>query len=60
MTNKLKIKNGGKEIHELWWQKYSAEVTKSSTVIVPEIITLATFQKYANNGIFVNVVSMIK
>ena len=36
------------------------EVTKSSNVSVPEIIPLTNFQKYANNAIFVNVVSRIK
>ena len=37
-----------------------AEVTKSSSVSVPEIIPRTKLQKYANNCIFVNVVSRIK
>ena len=36
------------------------EVTNSSNVSVPEIIPLTRLQKYANNDIFVNVVSVIK
>ena len=36
------------------------EVTKSSNVSVPEIIPLTKLQKYANNDLFVNVVSRIK
>ena len=36
------------------------EVTNLSNVSVPEIIPLAKLQKYANNDIFVNVVSRIK
>ena len=36
------------------------EVTKSSNVSVPEIIPLTKLLKYANNDIFVNVVSRIK
>ena len=36
------------------------EVTKSSNASVPEIISLTKLQKYANNGIFVNVVSKIE
>ena len=35
------------------------EVTKSSNVIVPEIIPLNKLQRYAKNDIFVNVVSRI-
>ena len=35
------------------------EVTKSSNVSVPEIIQMTKIQKYANNDIFVNVVSVI-
>ena len=37
-----------------------AEVTKSSNVSFLEIIPLTKLQKYANNDIFVNVVSRIK
>ena len=36
------------------------EVTKSSNVSVPEIIPLTKIQKYANNDLFVNFVSIIK
>ena len=36
------------------------EVTKSSNVSVTEIIPLTKLQKYANNYLFVNLVSIIK
>ena len=35
------------------------ELTKSSYVSIPEIIPLTKIQRYANNYIFVNVVSVI-
>ena len=57
---KLKIRTGAQETHELLWRKYLVEVTNSSNVSVPEIIPLTKLQKYANNDIFVNVLSRIK
>ena len=36
------------------------EVTKSSNVSVPEIIPLTKPKKYANNDLFLNIVSRIK
>ena len=36
------------------------EVTKSSNVNVLEVIPLAKLQKYANNDLFLNVVTIIK
>ena len=47
------------ERHESCWRKDLAEVTKSSNVSVPEIIQLTKLQMYANNDIFVTVVSRI-
>ena len=36
------------------------KVTKSSNVSIPKIIQLTKIQRYANNDLFVNVVSSIK
>ena len=58
--NKFNIRIGVQETHELFWQKYSAEVTKSSNVSIPKNIPLTKLQKYANNDIFANVVSRTK
>ena len=55
----IKIKNGALETHEVCWRKDSVEVTKSTNVSVPEIIPLTKLQKYANNDLFVKVVSVI-
>ena len=57
---RLKIRTGAREKHELCWRKYLVEVTKSSNVDVLEIIPLAKLQKYANNDLFLNVVTIIK
>ena len=59
-TINFKIRTGAMETHELCWRKYLVEVTKSSNVSVTEIIPLTKLQRYANNDIFVNVVSRIK
>ena len=40
LKNKIKIGTVVQETHELFWQKDSMEVTKSSNVSVPEIIQL--------------------
>ena len=56
----LKIRTGSQETHELCWWKYSVEVTKSSNVSVPKIIQLTKLQRYANNDLFVIVISRIK
>ena len=56
--HRFKTRTGAQETHKLFWQKYSAEVT--SNVSVPEIIPLTKIQKYANNNLFVNAVSIIK
>ena len=56
----FKAKAGAHETHEVCWQEDLVEVTKSSNVSVPEMIQLAKLQSYANNDIFVNVVSIIK
>ena len=56
---RLKTRTGAQGTHESCWQKDSMVVTKSSNVSVPEIIPLTKLQKYANNYIFVNVVSII-
>ena len=58
--NKFKIRTGARETHELCWRKDLAEVTKSSNVSVPQNIPLTKLQKYANNDLFVNVLSRIK
>ena len=58
--NKFKIRTGAGETHELCQRKYLVEVTKSSNVSVQKIIPLTKLQKYANNDLFVNVVSIIK
>ena len=54
---KPKIRTVAQETHELCWRKYLVEVTKSSNANVPEIISLTKLQKYANNDLFVNVIS---
>ena len=41
-------------------RKDSAEVTDSSNVSATEIIQLAKLQRYANDDLFVNIVSVIK
>ena len=41
-------------------RNFFVEVTKSSNVSVTEIIPLTKLQKYANNYLFVNLVSIIK
>ena len=58
--NKFKVRTGARETHGICQRKYLAEVTKSSNVSVTEIIPLTKLQKYANNYIFVNIVSRIK
>ena len=58
--NKFKIRTGAGETHELCQRKYLVEVTKSSNVSVQKIIPLTKLQKYANNDLFVNVISIIK
>ena len=55
----FKIKTGARETHKVCWRKDSVEVTKSSNVSVPEIIPQTKLQRYANNDLFVNVVSSI-
>ena len=56
----FKIRTGSQETHAVCWRKYLVEITKSSNVIVKEIIPLTKLQRYANNDLFVNVVSIIK
>ena len=56
----FKIITVARETHDVCWRKYLAEVKKSSNVSIPEIILLTKLQGYANNDLFVNVVSLIK
>ena len=58
--NIFKIRTRAWEIYELRWRKDSVDVTNSSNKSVTEIIPLTRLQKYANNDLFVNVVSIIK
>ena len=57
---KIKIRTGSRETHEFFWRKDSVQVTKSSNMSVTEIIPMTKLQKYANNDLFINIVSRIK
>ena len=48
----IKIRSVARETHEVCWKKDLAEVTKSSSVSVPEIIPLTKLQRYAKNDLF--------
>ena len=56
----FKTRTVARETHEVCWRKYLVEVKNPSNVSIPAIIPLTKLQRYVNNNIFVNVVSVIK